>query len=253
MLQSYVQQDTTMATQGKKNQISGSIGPLIYQQRYGTNIIRNKPDRVRQTQATKTSSTEFQYCSRWSKCLRLGLNALWLGNTDPLVSQRLTGALYAALQRNTALAKGERNWNNTSLSGLVGFEVNTHSPFESYCKTELSATLDAERRIQFSVPEINTAQSIRYPDGCSSAELLCYVTVTNSTSGAFIKSVIQSFTLNFSKTTLEAQSFVSEPLPEDSIIVVSVQLVYYKSNTVTGRYSVNTKKLNPGTLVWVGV
>lgn len=53
-----------MANQGYKNQLNGAIGPIIFQQRYGKTIVRTKPDKVKQTPATKSSSGEFQYCSR---------------------------------------------------------------------------------------------------------------------------------------------------------------------------------------------
>lgn len=242
-----------MATQGHKNQLNGAIGPIIFQQRYGKTIVRSKPDRMRQTQATKSSSSEFQYCSRWSKFLRSGLKPLWLGNTDPLVSQRLTGALYAALQRNTAFPKGERNWSNTDMSGINGFEVNTQSPFESFCKEEIGAELTAMRTLKLTVPELITAQSIRYPEGCTDAELVCCITATKIPNGELIKTVAEHFTLPKSSDTLSIPIFESEPLPVCCIIVVAAQLVYYRNNTVSGRYALNTKKMNPGALLWTGV
>jgi hypothetical protein len=242
-----------MATQGSKNQIRGAIGPVIYQQQNGKTIIRSKPASIRQTKATKSSSNEFQYCSRWSKFLRAGLKPLWLGNTDSLVSQRLTAALYAALQRNTTFPKGERNWSNTDMSSLAGFETNMHSPFDSYCRVEIEAGMTASRTLSITLPQLVTAQSIRYPDRCNDAELVCCITATAISTGELMKMVSENFPLPKSTAILDPQTFETEPLPEDCILVAAVQLVFYRSNSVSGRYSLNTKKINPGVLLWVGV
>jgi hypothetical protein len=242
-----------MAKQGYNNQIKGAIGPVIYQPRYGKTIIRSMPDKVRQTSATKSSSSEFQYCSKWSKFLRLGLKPLWLDNADSLISQKLTAALYAALQRNTTLPKGERNWSNTNLTGISGFEVNSQSLFENFCKVPIEAELTASRTIKITIPEGMPAQDIRYPESCTDAELVLCITATNINSGALLTTVAQHFAMPKSSVPLGIQIFESEPLPTDSIIVVAMQLVYYDSNVVNGRFSLNTKKLNPGTLLWVGV
>lgn len=242
-----------MASQGHKNQLNGAIGPIIFQQRYGKTIVRSKPDRIRQTQATKSSGSEFQYCSRWSKYLRLGLQPLWLGNTDSLVSQRLTALLYTTLQKNTALPKGERNWSNTDISSLKGFEVNSHSLFDSYFKMEIGAELTASRTLKITVPELITAQSIRYPDGCTDAELVCCITATRISTGELVNTVVESFALPKSSNALNIPAFESESLPAGCIILAAAQLVFYGNNIVSGRHALNTKKLNPGTLLWVGV
>jgi len=242
-----------MATQGFKNQLSGTIGSVIFQQQYGKTVVRSKPAKVKQTQATRVSGNEFRYCSGWSKYLRLGLQPLWLGNTDSRVSQRLTSALYAALQHNTAQPKGERNWTNTSLESLKGFECNTHSPFEHYCKADSTAALTTNRTIQVTLPEMVTATSLIYPERCTDAELRACVTATDITTGKILTTEVKVFSLPKSTVTLSEQTWESGVLPTDSVLVVAAQIVYFGNNTVSGRYSLNHKSLNPGVLLWTGV
>jgi hypothetical protein len=242
-----------MAKLGNKNQFRGAIGPVIFQERYGKPYARIKKKKIRQTAATKISSSEFKYCSRWSKHIRIGLKPLWLGNTDPLVSQKLSGTLYALLQRNVALPKGERNWSNTNMTGIKGFEVNTESPFERYYNAEIGVELTASRTVKITLPEIITAQAIRYPEDCTDAELVCCITATKMPDGELLKTVSEHFALPKSSTTLILPVFESVVLPVDSVIVVAAQLVFYQRNTVSGRYALTTKKLNPSTLLWAGV
>ena len=242
-----------MAKLGNKNQFRGAIGPVIFQERYGKQYARIKRKKIRQTNATKVSSSEFQYCSTWSKWIRIGLKPLWLSNTDPLVSQKLSGALYATLQKNTALPKGERNWSNTNMDGIKGFEVNTQSPFESYYKAEIGVELTAIRTLKITLPEIITAQVVRYPEDCTDAVLVCCITATKIPEGELLKTVSEHFALPKSSVALNSIIYESQPLPTDCIIVVAAQLVFFKHNIVNGRYALNNKKINPSTLLWAGV
>ncbi|MGL2966032.1 hypothetical protein [Flavobacterium sp. XGLA_31] len=242
-----------MATQGYKNQLSGTIGPVIFQQQFGKTVVRSKPTKVKQTQATRVSGTEFRYCSTWSKYLRMGLYPLWLGNTDSRVSQRLTSALYTALQHNTTQPKGERTWSNTPLDSLKGFECNTQSLFETYCKAAITTEITPNRTLKITLPELNTAQSIRYPDRCTNAELRVCITATDIITGELLKTVSMVFTMTKSTTTLAEQIWISELLPEQSVLVATAQLGYYATNSVSGRYSLNHKAFNPSVILWAGV
>ncbi|WP_264521512.1 hypothetical protein [Flavobacterium sp. N1994] len=242
-----------MARVGNKNQLRGAIGPVIFQERYGKSFTRIKPDKIRQTNATKVSSSEFQYCSTWSKWIRIGLKPLWLGNTDPLVSQKLSGALYAALQKNTALPKGQRNWSNTDMSSLKGFEVNSQSPFESYCKADIGVELTVSRTLKITLPEMITAQTIRYTEDCTDAEVICSITANNLAAGELISTVAEHFTIPKSSTTLDSSLFESQPLPTDCMIIVAAQLVFFKCNRINGRYALNSKKINPSVILWARV
>lgn len=113
--------------------------------------------------------------------------------------------------------------------------------------------LSASRTLTIAVPELITAQSIRYLEGCTDAELVCCITATNWSTGELVKTVVTHFIVPKSNTTSVIPAFESEPLPVDCIIAVAVQLVFYGNNSVSGRYALNTKKINPGILMWIGV
>jgi hypothetical protein len=151
------------------------------------------------------------------------------------------------------LPKGERNWSNTDMSGVKGFEVNTQSPFESYYKAEIGVELTASRTLKITLPEMITAQAIRYPEDCTDAELICCITVTNLSTGGLINTVAEHFIIPKSSTTLASSLFESQSLPTDCMIVVAAQLVFFKHNIVNGRYALNSKKINPSVILWAGV
>ena len=167
-----------MSRLSKKNIISGRIGNLVFREFNGKQIVQSRPEEVKQTKATQLSSSEFTQCSRWAKGLRLFLIPFLVGLTDSYMYKRFTGQLYSALQSNTDLPKGQRNPCNADMSALAGFEFNIHSPFVAYFFPALTATLDAQRRLTVTIPELEPKTEMVFAARTTQAELLVYVLAT---------------------------------------------------------------------------
>ena len=89
-----------MATIDRKGRIRGKIGPEVYQVMNGKNIIQSKPDKVKQTKATKESSQEFAYIQNSAKRLGQHFYPALQHLEDKKMANRFSSNLHKALTQN---------------------------------------------------------------------------------------------------------------------------------------------------------
>lgn len=239
-----------MARINKKNILSGRIANLVFRNVEGKQIVQSRPENMRQTTATKLSSSEFTQCSRWAKSLRLSLIPFLVGLTDTYMYRRFTGQLYQALQTNTAILKGLRTPCNADMSGLVGFEFNTHSPFTHYFLPKLNVSLDSQRQLRVILPEFEPKTEVVFAEKTHQAELIVYVLATNLEPN---KAAIEThFILPIERQTalIPETQWTSLALPADYFVMVSAKIMYYNTNKFTAKNYVNSKELNPACVVF---
>jgi hypothetical protein len=168
-----------MAIINSKNITTGRIANIIYRSLDGKQIVQARPGKLKQTQATKTSSATFQQCSRWAKHLRIRLSPFLVGMTDSYMYRRFTGQLYNALLANTNLANEQLTPLTANMDNLEGFEFNTHSPFSHYFMPKITAVIDSQRRVAVNVPPLDAKTQLLFPEGTEKAELVVLVQATN--------------------------------------------------------------------------
>lgn len=234
----------------KKNIISGSIANLVFRDLGGKQIVQSHPGSLKQTQATKASSSEFRQCSSWARQLRMGLTSFLAGQTDSYMYRRLTGQLYNALLGNTHLPKGERTPLNASMKDLEGFDFNIHSPFKDYFAPGITTVMDAERQLHITVPALDPGSQMLFPRGVYNAELLVLAYATHFKYNASLVDVF--FTLPMERHVAIAQKTVwtSPPLPEGCLVMVTAKVLYYTPDKFMGRKYSNSKTLNPATILF---
>ena len=239
-----------MARINKKNIISGKISNLVFRNIEGNQYVQSQPSNMKQTRNTKLSSSEFIACSKWTRHLRIRLNSLLMGLTDTYMYKRFTGHFYATLRSNTNLMKGERNPFNANMSGLAGFEFNTHSPFAAHFLAEIAVSVEEQNQVKVVLPVLNPTTAMVFPKRIGAAELVVYVLATTFDQN---KAVVEAhFTTPIVKYTAieEAITWVSPPIPNDYFIVVSAQLLFYEANAFTQKNYLNTKVLNPACILF---
>jgi hypothetical protein len=164
--------------------------------------------------------------------------------------KRFTGHFYTTLRSNTNLLKGERNPFNANMSGLAGFEFNTHSPFATHFLAEIAVSVEEQNQIKVVLPVLNPTTAMVFPKRIGAAELVVYVLATTFDQN---KAVIEAhFTTPIVKYTPieETITWVSPPIPNDYFIVVSAQLLFYEANAFTQKNYLNTKVLNPACILF---
>lgn len=239
-----------MARINKKNILSGRIANLVFRNVAGKQIVQSRPEDMKQTKATKLSSSEFTQCSRWAKSLRLSLIPFLVGLTDTYMYRRLTGQLYKALQTNTAIGKGQRTPLNADMSELIGFEFNAYSPFADYFLPKFAISLDSQRHLSVIIPEFEPKTEVVFAEKTYQAELVVYVLATHLEPNT--AAIETHFILPIeSQTALVAEThWISFALPADCFVLVTAKLMYYNTNKFTMKNYVNSKELNPACVVF---
>jgi len=241
-----------MANINSKNITTGRIANVIFRSLNGKQIVQAHPGKLKQTKATKASSSEFRQCSSWAKQLRLGLSPFLVNLTDSYMYRRFTGQFYNAILSNTELPKGQRSPLTANMKSLEGFEFNSHSPFSHYFAPKITATLDPERQIMVSVPAFEAKKQLVFPQQAPMAELVLLVYATNfDESQAPIETF---FSLTIAPNTIlpNATVWTCPPLPEGYFVTVTAKLLYYSINKFTGKNYSNSKTLNPAAIVFCG-
>jgi hypothetical protein len=239
-----------MAQLSNSKIISGLVGNVVFQNRNGKQIIKSRPAQMKQTKATKSSAGEFGNCSTWAKQLRLSLLPFLVNLSDTTMYQRFTARVYNALLSNTTLPKGQRTLLNSDMSSLAGFEFNSHSPFVDYCHMPIIATLDALQQVTIIIPALTTTTEILYPEGCTVAELVLYITANDFSPTSPVATQHFILSLPQSNTPLPETIWTSTVLPDNCLVLVTAKLLYYEANAITGRNYLNSKMLNPAVVVF---
>lgn len=241
-----------MAQLDKSKSISGAIGNVVFKKIGNKQILQSKPDSVRQTERTKAASSEFRQCSLWGQWLRNGLRSFLTDEAGGYMHSRLNGQLYAAIQMNTALPKGQRTPLNSDMSTLAGFEFNTHSPFTDYFALPIEAVLNDQQQVVVTVPEFEPKTALQFASTTKQAELLIYVLATNFESNTGFPDDYTIIPIPNNYTAIPATTWSSQPMPKGCLILACAKLQFYNTNRFTEKHYVNTKECSPMKVLMVG-
>lgn len=237
-----------MAQLKANNKISGAIGNVVFRTVNGKQIIQSKSGPIQQSDATKISGSEFRQCSQWAKILRNGYFSFLAGMTDSYIHGRLTAAIYKAILHNTTVPKGERTPQNSDMSYLNGFEMNTNSLFTSYFLPEITVSPTAANQTKVSIAPFEAKTAIVFPPETTHVDLLLYAMATNFDTNA---EIIQSHLLlpiTKNQSLPETEWIVPAP-PLGYLSTINAKLLFYQPNALTGRTDINTKQLSPAIIV----
>jgi len=239
-----------MARINNKNILSGRIANLVFRNVGGKQIVQSRPEDMKQTKATKLSSSEFTQCSRWAKSLRLALIPFLVGLTDNYMYKRFTGKLYAALQTNTTMPKGLRTPLNADMSELAGFEFNTHSPFVDYFFPKIDVSLDSQRQLRVIIPEFEPKTELVFAEKTFQAELVVYVLATNLEPNTVAIETHFILPIERQAGLAPETNWTSFAVPAGYFVMVSAKILYFNTNKFTVKNYINSKELNPACVIF---
>lgn len=238
-----------MARLGNKKNFKGLVGNVVFREQNGKQIVQSRATNIRQTEATKKSASEFGNCSLWAKKLRIGLKPFLVELTDSTMHQRLTSAIYTGIKTNLNQPIGMRTPLNSNMENLVGFDFNSHSPFETSFKLPITAELTATNEAQITLPAFTPSEVMIFPDGCTTAELVLFVYATNFVDNAQTNSFYTSIPIEKNMSIPTATVWTTPTLPNNYFILTSAKLLFYNPNPLTVRNYLNSKTFSPAMVV----
>lgn len=241
-----------MAQLGKNNSIRGVIGNVVFKKIGNKQILQSKPGSVKQTKNTKAAGSEFRQCSLWGQWLRNGLRSFLTNEAGGYMHSRLNGELYAAIQMNNALPKGQRTPLNSDMSTLAGFEFNTHSPFTDYFGLPIETVLNEQRQVVVTVPAFDPRTALQFAQQTRQAELLIYVLTTNFESNTGFPDDYTVIPIPNDFAMVPQTVWTSQPIPEGYLFLVCAKLLYFNTTRFTEKHYVNNKECSPAMVLRAG-
>ena len=175
-----------MAIQNSFIKIKGSLGGLTFYERDGKNLIKTEGgiDRSRilndpNFRRTRENMQEFGAAAVIGRSFRIAFSGISKEVSSRGIAGRVTGTM-KRLNRAGTGNRGERSFEvlpNRQM--LEGFEFQPKLPFRSvfYAPTE-APVLDANRSvITWTVPDFNTQNHIKIPNGATHARLVLHAAV----------------------------------------------------------------------------
>lgn len=178
-----------MAKQKGFIKLKGSLGGLTFYESGGKDIVKttggvdkSRIDNDPNFKRTRENMSEFGASATVGKALRQGFGSIIKNIKDTTLSGRLTGVLKRLNSIGTGV-RGQRAFEIlTNKIVLEGFQFNKKVPLSTVFYPEYSLpTLDANRSITtWVVPDFNTSNFLRPPEGATHFKLILATTVLSN-------------------------------------------------------------------------
>jgi hypothetical protein len=142
-------------------QFSGTIGPLVGCQRYGTYYYRGRPASVQQTMATKKSAGRFGIASKAGKVMRSYLAKSIPNAKDLHMQRRLQNAIAAWLQLDIALPPKP----TADIPFVNRFNFNPEIPLEEKLKIAIDFEQGGPGCTLLRIPAFVPVKQVKAPAG----------------------------------------------------------------------------------------
>ena len=206
--------------------LRGTFEGTIFYKSMGLYLMRSKPVRVRQTNATKTQAAIFGKAAKVSAALRLTLKPFLPDAKD----RKMMLSLDAALRSWLRTAPSHNSAGDHSMPFVTGFEFNKQSLLASSLKVPLTVTTTPHGKLLLHIPSLNPVQQIDAPahTQCIRWQIIAASCSINDTS--FNSSYDTELFMPYVNETIDTKKI---ELPVDvlpySLSVVAIALHYYKS------------------------
>jgi len=236
-----------MARINYKGQLSGSIGPISHRILDGVAIIQTKPakGKLKQTEATKESASEFGIASKTAKQIRLGLFPIIQNLGDSHLHSRFGTSVYQATIRDNSEPKGKRILINGNFELLNDFEFNNNSEYSKYCNVKADFELNEEMELQISIPEFSSKDQIYSVEEASNAEIAYLITAFDESSFKVTYEAIFKHQFSTGDTSIPAQQWKSAKIAPNQLLFITTAVFYIRKNNLAGPIVLNNKQLHP--------
>lgn len=239
-----------MAKVDSKGNMRGIIGAVSTRVLHGVNIVQSRGTKPKQTINTKKAATAFGYVSRHCKTIRLAIGEMLYKNHDANFSRRLTGTMLKLFNKNTQIPVDQRTFLNTSLQGVVGFDLNANSPFTSFCTLPLLAqTVDGHKTV-LKLDAFLASDYFIFPAHTSEVKLEFTLIHLAFPTGGYAPT--ETFSIHFTQHERVSAQIWETSLPSTANFTLMIaELNYFKIVNKHKKISVNNKDFHPSCIVYL--
>jgi hypothetical protein len=204
-------------------QFSGRIGPLIGCLRDGKYYYRSRPGKVRQTKATKASSSIFALASMAGRIMRLYLQHSIPNPKDIQMQRRLVGSISNWLR----LAKGQPMQPTTDIPFVNHFEFNPAKPLDYAWRLCPGFMVTGPGMAQLQVPAFVPVETIKAPANTKHIQVCISAVALRLDSYSSFGTESLTIDLAYNDTAQPARSIALQLQTEPgNILIAAIQLRY---------------------------
>lgn len=240
-----------MATINSKGQLSGTVGSYSFRIVNGKAIVQSKPGKnnMKQTEATKSSASEFGKANSTAKKIRLALVPIIQNLADTKMYNRFAVKVHEAVLGCTSLPKGNRNFAEGDLSLMANFQLNNNSPFQKFASFSPEITLKDLGQVQIALPEIIAKDQIYFTENTTECTVCFLVTALDKTDYTESYSEVFKFSIDNQNSIIASQQWTTPALASDQIIIISRAIFYYQHIQHMGATVLNSKEMHPAEII----
>lgn len=241
-----------MAVIDKKFKLRGTVGPVTYRVYKSKTIVQSRPKRhtTKQTQATKTCSSEFAVASNTARVIRVVFIPVFRRLNDGGMVNRFTAAVLAAMQGNRQKERGVRELYGGDLSHLESFQFNILSPLHAYLLVRPRVELSDDRRLTVKLPAFDVAKELKKPEWSTKSAIRIVVVAFNFRRKQYQDCGMYNIEITSGQSYQEAIEWVCpEHIPAGCITLVTMSLNYYQKEITGDLVTCNTNKIMPAGII----
>lgn len=213
-----------MALQTGIIKVRGAIGGGVAYEREGKHCFRSKPERVRISEATKASATDFGTASKAGKLVRRAVKQGLNIRTDNKLTNRLNVALLNVLYASSD-QRGSRNFQREEFHTLTGFRFNKHTELSQLLKFRPRVIQD-KKTLRIALPALR-AEDILHAKNTTHIEIKAIAVGVNFSEGTYQDAVTDSIMIDFRKPAAAKELILPFKAGEDETLVV-LQVTAYR-------------------------
>ncbi|MEC4052977.1 hypothetical protein VSP10_09250 [Myroides odoratimimus] len=213
-------------------------------------IMQGKPSKQKQTKKTKQAATDFGTVQKCNRQLRHLIQLAMNNNHCRKMHLRMNTLALAQLRNNEVFSLGQRTYFNTDLSGMVGFDFNTNTPFGEYCTLPISFLKLNNHKTRISIDTSTINDYFNFENNTSEIKVELFIQYHQLNYQEIHKTESISFTVKKGEI-LSAKEWIMQNTLESSITLVVGQLWYLKQ-TLTGQYvMINNREFHPSSILYL--
>lgn len=240
-----------MAYLDKNNIIRGALGNVVFRQLDDKNVIQAKPEKLKQTKATKESATDFGTASTTAKKLTISLKSIYFNHHDNKMHTRLRSCILNIFKKNMTTSRGQKSLWMSDIETLNGFDFNLTSLFSDYLKLNIGVSMSHDHKIKIQVVSLDPKKYIKWPESIFKAELCFLMSVFEKDDLRIKNQEVFKKEISFFNSSVTALNYSSTPITSDALVIVSACLLFYKEDSLVSRIPINHKSMHPAQIIKV--
>jgi hypothetical protein len=239
-----------MAKIDAKGKIRGKYLNATFRVLNGENILQGKSVSQKQTTKTKQAASDFGIVQTSNRLCRELIQYALQNYQDKKMHTRLNSIVLKEFHLNKGIPLGQRNFYNTNLQGVVGFDFNINTPFKKFCTLPINFTKKENNQLIITIDKFLGKDYFWFNSSIS--EIRMELFILHRQLNYMGKYETQTITFNIQKDKINlASEWIVENTLHDSITIITGQLWYLENSITKNEVMRNSIAFHPSCILYL--